>query len=49
MKIESTVNTISDEVLAAYLDADATDAECINILDALSEDAELREVIHISQ
>lgn len=49
MKIESTVNTISDEVLAAYLDANATYAECINILDALSDDAELREVIHISQ
>lgn len=49
MKIESTVNIISDEVLAAYLDANATDAECINILDALSDDAELREVIHISQ
>lgn len=49
MKIESTVNTISDEVLAAYLDANATDAECINILDALSDDASLREVMHISQ
>ena len=49
MKIESTVNTISDEVLAAYLDANATDAECINILDALSDDASLREIMHISQ
>ena len=49
MKIESTVNTISDEVLAAYLDANATDAECINILDALYDDEDLREVMHISQ
>ena len=49
MKIESTVNIISDEVLAAYLDANATDAECINILDALYDDEDLREVMHISQ
>ena len=49
MKSESTVNIISDEVLAAYLDANATSAESQDILDALADDADLREFMRISQ
>ncbi len=43
------VNNISTEVLAAFLDGNATAQESKEILDALSEDAELRELFHISQ
>ena len=42
-------NNISEEVLAAYLDGNATAEESKEILHALSEDAELRELLHISQ
>lgn len=42
-------NNISAEVLAAYLDGNATAEESKEILHALSEDAELRELLHISQ
>ncbi len=43
------VNNIPAEVLAAFLDGNATAQESKEILDALSEDAELRELFHISQ
>lgn len=42
-------NNISAEVLAAYLDGNATAEESKEILHVLSEDAELRELLHISQ
>lgn len=42
-------NNISTEVLAAFLDGNATAQESKEILHALSEDAELRELLHISQ
>lgn len=48
MKKES-VNNISAEVLAAFLDGNATAQESKEILKALAEDAELRELMHISQ
>ena len=48
MKKES-VNNISAEVLAAFLDGNATAQESKKIFDALTEDAELRELMHISQ
>ena len=40
---------ISDEVLATFLDGNATAQENEEIICALSEDAELRELLHISQ
>ena len=48
MKEEST-NNISAEVLSAFLDGNATAAESKEILDRLSDDAGLRELLHISQ
>ncbi len=48
MKKESG-NNISAEVLAAFLEGNATAQESKNILNTLSEDAELRELLHISQ
>ena len=46
---KKSVNNISAEVLAAFLDGNATAQESKKILDSLSEDAELRELLHISQ
>lgn len=46
---KSVNNPISAEQLAAYLDGNATASESQEILDALSTDAELRELLHISQ
>lgn len=46
---KSVDNHISAEMLAAYLDGNATANESQEILDALSADAELRELMHISQ
>ena len=46
---ESVNNPISADLLAAYLDGNATASESQEILDALSTDAELRELLHISQ
>ena len=46
---KKSVNNISAEVVAAFLDGNATAKESQVILDALSEDAELRELMHISQ
>lgn len=43
------VNNISAEVLAAFLDGNATAQESKKIFDALIEDAELRELLRISQ
>lgn len=43
------VNNISAEVLAAFLDGNATAQESKEIINALTEDAELRELMHISQ
>ena len=42
-------NNISSETLAAYLDGNATQQESSEILYALSDDAELSELLHISQ
>jgi len=49
MKKRSAKNSIQSEVLAAYLDGNATMQESQEILDALCSDAELREIMHISQ
>ena len=46
---KKSVNNISAEVLAAFLDGNATAHESKEILGSLSEDAELRELLHISQ
>ena len=46
---KKSVNNISAEVLAAFLDGNATAQESKKIFDALIEDAELRELLHISQ
>lgn len=42
-------NNISSEVLAAFLDGNATAQESERVLGSLSEDAELRELLRISQ
>lgn len=49
MKKKSANNNITSEVLAAFLDGNATANESKEILDALSHDTELRELLHISQ
>lgn len=46
---KKSVNNISAEVLATFLDGNATAQESKKIFDALTEDAELRELMHISQ
>ena len=46
---KNSVNNISAEVLAAFLDGNATTQESKEIITALAEDAELRELMHISQ
>ena len=46
---KSVDNTVSAELLAAYLDGNATEQESQMVLDALAEDAELRELMRISQ
>lgn len=46
---KKSVNNISAEVLAAFLDGNATAQESKEIFGALTEDAELRELMHISQ
>ncbi len=46
---KKSVNNISAEVLAAFLDGNATAQESKEILNAFSADAELRELFHISQ
>lgn len=49
MKDKSKSNNIPSEVLAAFIDGNATAPENRNILDSLVDDAELRELMHISQ
>ncbi len=46
---KKSVNKISAEVLAAFLDGNATSQESKEIIAALTEDAELRDLMHISQ
>ncbi len=46
---KKSANNIPAEVLAAFLDGNATAQESKKILNALFEDAELRELFHISQ
>lgn len=46
---KSVDNTVSAELLAAYLDGNATEQESQMVLDVLAEDAELRELMRISQ
>ena len=46
---KKSVNNISAEVLATFLDGNATAQESKEIINALTEDAGLRELIHISQ
>ena len=46
---KKSVNNIPAETLAAFLDGNATAQESKDILDALSADAGLRELLHISQ
>ena len=43
------LNNIPPELLAAFLDGNATAQESTEILNALSQDASLRELLHISQ
>ena len=42
-------NSITEEVLATFLDGNATAQESRDVLQALADDAELRELMHISQ
>ncbi len=46
---KKSVNNISAEVLVAFLDGNATAQKSKEIFNALSADAELRELLHISQ
>ena len=46
---KKSVNNIPAEVLAAFLDGNATAQESKEIITAFTEDAELRELLHISQ
>ncbi len=39
---------ISDELLAAYLDGNATSQECLQVLEALREDDVLREMVGVA-
>ena len=48
MKPESEKIKISSEVLAAYLDGNATSSETMHVLDALADDMDLRELMAIS-
>ena len=49
MKKKFVDSNISAEVLAAFLDGNATARESLKIFEALSEDVALRELMHISQ
>lgn len=48
MKEKSVKNNISAESLAAFLDGNATSEESLAILESISEDSELRELLNIS-
>ena len=49
MKKKSLDNIISEEILAAYLDANANADETRLVIDSLCDDEELRELMQISQ
>ena len=48
MKDQSAKHILSDELIAAYLDGNATAAECLLILQAMEHDAQLRERLRVS-
>ena len=48
MKRQSDKSSISNEIIAAYLDGNATPAEVQLVLDAMAHDTHLRELMHIS-
>ena len=48
MKDQSAKHILSDELIAAYLDGNATAAECLQILQAMEHDAQLRERLRVS-
>lgn len=48
MKDKSNKYTISDELLAAFLDGNVSAAECRQVLEAINSDAQLRELLQIS-
>lgn len=48
MKDLSAKHILSDELIAAYLDGNATAAECLLILQAMEHDAQLRERLRVS-
>ena len=48
MKDQSAKHILSDELIAAYLDGNATAAECLQVLQAMEHDAQLRERLRIS-
>jgi hypothetical protein len=43
------VNVLSDEVLAAYLDGNASPQQSLEVVNLLSDDSDLRELFYISQ
>ena len=48
MKDQSAKYLLSDELIAAYLDGNATAEECLLILQAMEHDAQLRERLRVS-
>lgn len=48
MKDQSDRHTLSAELIAAYLDGNATAAECRQVLEAMKHDAQLRELLQVS-
>ena len=48
MKDKSNKYTISDELLAAFLDGNVSAAECRQVLEAINSDTQLRELLQIS-
>lgn len=48
MKDQSDRHTLSAELIAAYLDGNATAAECRQVLQAMEHDAQLRELLQVS-
>ena len=48
MKDQAAKHTLSDELIAAYLDGNATAGECQQVLEALQHNASLRELLRVS-
>ena len=48
MKNQSNRHTLSAELIAAYMDGNATAAECRQVLEAIKHDAQLRELLQVS-